>query len=1324
MKNIRDILHNFGQRITFDTVLTAYGELSRDNRHSLIRAALSSKLSGAVTLQKGSVIPSSGMVTAVEAGSAWVQVKDADEAWLIVLESQLALAAVTANVSGSPRYDLVEGRFSLGDTDQETVDIINPTSGVITPTANYTRKTVQLDTQIVPGTPACPSVTGPTNAVSPIGLAQAQTFDLSTDNKINLSIDGATAIEINCALNSVGTETVATAAEVAQSINDIIPGVASVSGGTKVLLTSTTTGEDSTIVFTPPSANDATNDIFGLAESGGYVYTYTGARGYFKLAEIAVPDLATVISASEIHTVDEQGSWTADVGNNVRVSDAWKHQTDATLDHPDLSVTEAKLSATVQARLDSGGLTDWTHNDGIVPGYLNQLDVVYRDESPEGDGLAADEVRVRDGAGTIDGDSVVVDTGSEQDVQLKHTPTGKSPDTLDTRIQVGQTLGVPVGSGDYEVLDFSGGVTQDLKCYFDTNSAGTGVANGQGGGTAMHATYHPKIYSHAESGEVVEIWDDTGITQYTVSYDGADTGDFDIDRTACTIEKINGALGDDHQIRYTYSLQRLDLVVINTSNVAAIREGTYTSAGLPQIASPAANELALRVVYVQEKATTLAVATNEYRDDRFYLPLVDQEYDVVIRNQQEFEYWFGTDDIGVEAIMGEIDPTHMVTSGGWTFTLDGTTVVTTVPDNTRILLLPCESGGSALTFNGIRGYLLTTRVKLGENVHIVGKGLENTIIAHAVQAGTAFETTYTETKTVGTTDGNPLITCTDTSNLKEGDVVVLSVQSEQFDGANTSIYGYKILGITTDVNITLDRAPGGTDGSATLYRCVHGIVLKDFVFDGWGGLVGPSGGAGGSPKYMDDNLFEINYAANSVFEQLVVNTYIGDGADSSLKSIYRGVSNYYCKVGNIRQCKIDKREIVSGFHLSEVHDIRDIDSDDNTAYGCVYECHWSYIHDIYRYINDGRRGAVYQCFNARIENIISCQALDATASGAAVGNCARAQIRNIVDCESGGDGGGVADSNECTIEYIRGCVAAGNGGGIHNCDQATIGRVQDCVATTGNGGGLDTCDGGSVEAIIDCTAGTDGGGASLCLDLKIGTVQGCTATAGDGGALKECDECEVGLIADCTAQSLGGAMDSCDDCRVEMIRDCTATTNGGGAALSCNRCHFGLIQDCTAGSDGGAAASGLDNVFDVIEGCTAGRGGAAYNEDNARFGIIQNCNSTQVAVPSGGALEVCDQCVITGGVNNCVSGDPHGGSTGSAVYNCNHIALYGVCFSNTNGVPLNFKTINTAANKGACRVLIDSVVVGGSSGTPGIPDVFRTAPAGGAAAAQEVTMNF
>jgi len=111
--------------------------------------------------------------------------------------------------------------------------------------------------------------------------------DLSTNKNVKLNIDSAGAVQIDCSTNASNTSSV-TIDEIIANINNAGFGTIAfrsdsagnpITTGKYITIISTISGSSSKVEFTAPSANDASNEIFGLNESS-YPHTYSGGGGY------------------------------------------------------------------------------------------------------------------------------------------------------------------------------------------------------------------------------------------------------------------------------------------------------------------------------------------------------------------------------------------------------------------------------------------------------------------------------------------------------------------------------------------------------------------------------------------------------------------------------------------------------------------------------------------------------------------------------------------------------------------------------------------------------------------------------------------------------------------------------------------------------------------------------------------------------------------------------------------------------------------------------------------------------------------------------------
>ena len=185
MKNLRSIKQNLYQRITAEDVLTRIGLLDRQNMRSILRSIVS----GQNALVKGGDLTiTTGWNFTLAGESFWVQRKDSDDIFIISQKDPQSLSVSPAHAS-LDRFDLVQARYSLVDDNFQSVDIIDPLTGTITQQNFYVDKKINLQVQVVTGTPGSGVSPVPTSATS-AQVVGTQTFvstrDLST--KYNLKI--------------------------------------------------------------------------------------------------------------------------------------------------------------------------------------------------------------------------------------------------------------------------------------------------------------------------------------------------------------------------------------------------------------------------------------------------------------------------------------------------------------------------------------------------------------------------------------------------------------------------------------------------------------------------------------------------------------------------------------------------------------------------------------------------------------------------------------------------------------------------------------------------------------------------------------------------------------------------------------------------------------------------------------------------------------------------------------------------------------------------------------------------------------------------------
>jgi hypothetical protein len=349
MKDFKYLKHNFAQRISYDGVLNRLGTLERDVFHSLFWGVIGKEN---LCLNAGTLSTPSTWSFQLDQDGFFIQKKDSRNVWAIAQKDAVPLTVSAAHAT-LDRYDLVQARYKLLAENSTTVDIIDPATGIITPTANTVDYRVSLEVAIKTGTPGAGIALSPdvATAATMTGTADLSSpIDLSVNYNLKLSIDGATAVTVDC---RGATPAATTRAEIMTKLNAAGFGTIATASGNFIKLTSTTTGEDSSIVLTPPTANDALTLVLGLTITSAYVYTYVGGIGWFKVGEVKVRGGSAALLITDLFGVDQKASWTADASTIALGIGYESHRESSPIDHVDGSVTELKLDASVQAKINA-----------------------------------------------------------------------------------------------------------------------------------------------------------------------------------------------------------------------------------------------------------------------------------------------------------------------------------------------------------------------------------------------------------------------------------------------------------------------------------------------------------------------------------------------------------------------------------------------------------------------------------------------------------------------------------------------------------------------------------------------------------------------------------------------------------------------------------------------------------------------------------------------------------------------------------------------------------------------------------------------------------
>ena len=315
MRDIRTVNQSNGQMIESVKVLKRIGDISYRDFGVFSKSIFNS---GKALITNGlGVTPSSGMTVSVAAGIG-IQ-RSGGENFPFVSTAAQTITITAA--SGVARTDIIQAQVQQVTAKSDlTRSIPDPTTGIIAPTTVYRDIKTVLAIQTLSGT------TTPTAATAGIltgTVAIATTIDLSLNYTINLA-DGEDGVfqEINL---QGATPAATTKAEIIAAINAAVGRVMASISGNYIVLTGNGTGITSYFELKPPTANDATFAVFGLAIAGLYSYVYAGTNDWFKIAEIDVGTATTTITAAMIRDTSQLLTWASD-GNQTVVRSEVYHQ--------------------------------------------------------------------------------------------------------------------------------------------------------------------------------------------------------------------------------------------------------------------------------------------------------------------------------------------------------------------------------------------------------------------------------------------------------------------------------------------------------------------------------------------------------------------------------------------------------------------------------------------------------------------------------------------------------------------------------------------------------------------------------------------------------------------------------------------------------------------------------------------------------------------------------------------------------------------------------------------------------------------------------------
>ena len=307
MRDMRTMNMSAGQKIESDLVMKRIGDLAYRDLGVMARMSLFDAGKALIVGDGLRVAPSSGMTVVVPSGSVFQRCIDVYPC-LQIEDQTVTLDAA----SGVPRIDIVEAQVKVISDRADVVQVAGIGSGS---SIEVTTEEVKRDIRYYLSVRKQTDTTEPTPATAAElegSVAIAGTIDLSNKYLLNL-MDGEDGdfIEIDC---RGATPEATTRAEIITAINSAVGrAMATTGSGNVIVLTGAGVGQASAFSIKPPVSDvnkDCAEEVLGLSISGVYRYDYAGVNDWFKLAEIDVGALTTVLTPTEIRNIDEKSTWT------------------------------------------------------------------------------------------------------------------------------------------------------------------------------------------------------------------------------------------------------------------------------------------------------------------------------------------------------------------------------------------------------------------------------------------------------------------------------------------------------------------------------------------------------------------------------------------------------------------------------------------------------------------------------------------------------------------------------------------------------------------------------------------------------------------------------------------------------------------------------------------------------------------------------------------------------------------------------------------------------------------------------------------------------
>jgi hypothetical protein len=313
MRDLRTVNMTYGQQVEPDKVLKRIGDISYRDMGVLLKIACNFNSGKSLFVEGIRVEPSSGMTVNVTQGMLLQRIGSSDVLPVVMVEDEtVAMDAA----SGVVRVDMIEGRvLAVEDKDDTGLAVLDSSTGDITIESIKRDIKYYLQLQKKTGSTA---VTAGTAGILTGTVSIPGTIDLSLRYLINLA-DGEDGSFQEIDLRGVDP-TATTRAEIINLINTAVGRTIASSSGNYVVLTGEGLGKASRFEIKNPVSNadaDAMDTVFGVLGTGVYEQVYEGEDEWFKIAEIDIDTVSTVITTAMIRDVSQRSTWASESENTM-----------------------------------------------------------------------------------------------------------------------------------------------------------------------------------------------------------------------------------------------------------------------------------------------------------------------------------------------------------------------------------------------------------------------------------------------------------------------------------------------------------------------------------------------------------------------------------------------------------------------------------------------------------------------------------------------------------------------------------------------------------------------------------------------------------------------------------------------------------------------------------------------------------------------------------------------------------------------------------------------------------------------------------------------